>query len=179
MVAAPFQYITIAQTDQLLAYLLQETPVSDWAAISDTIKNKALQSASVIFDSLHWKGNKLWQAQYHQFPRKWARNDLFFDNVRDPSDLDFETFVGDLPYEVAMGLSILAAHLAYQHLNNTEDDDEILALGFSRVTIGSLSVDIESQQTDRAALPDDAETWIKPWAYISKSGKAVSTFRFV
>ncbi len=181
MEKAPHQYLTIAQADQLLAFQFQKDPYTKWinGTVTDEIKTKALYVATAIFDGLPWKGYRRFEGQEHSFPRTLVRD--FFDELsphaRDRLLLD--TTVGTLPYAVAMGLAITAADLA-QNLADGTDEEDILSLGFSKIDIGSLSVDIANQFSgDISSLSVDAQTWIKPCSLISKTGRGVSTFRII
>lgn len=177
-ISAPHQYLTIAQVDELLTFLLPNTVYSDWTETFPTaLKTRSTYLTTAIFDTLHWKGKKVYDWQNHAFPR-WFTGD---EQKPYDSDLTFSADVGDLPYAIAMAFAITACYVAYNETNNITDADEILSLGFSRISIGSLSVDLNEagSNEDVALLPDEAIKWLKPFCYISKSGKGISEFKFV
>lgn len=179
-IQAPYQYLTVAQCDELLTYLLPNAIYQDWIdeVIPSNTKVLSTYLASSVFETLQWKGRKLYDWQEKQFPRLYSGDK--YRRYQDTLDLGERTDVGILPYEVAMGFAITAATIGYNEVNSLEDEDEFLTQGFSRISIGSLTVDIGKELSgDVGLIPDEAMTWIKPYAFISKSGKGMSEFRFI
>lgn len=180
-IVAPYQYLTQEQVDDLLVYLLPNDVYQDWIDLGTSPnKDLAIYRATVIFDGLPWKGYKLYDWQDHAFPRKYNQQ---FEREFFDVDISLNSTVGDLPYQVAMGFAITSANVLYETVNDVEDPDEILTQGFSRINIGSLSVDLASSQAggsvDLASIPDEAAQWIRPWSLISRSGRGVGTFRMI
>ena len=71
MTYTPHSYITIADSDELLGYIIPSQVTADWidGTVVDALKTQALYDASYYFDSLQWVGFREEHDQAYAFPR--------------------------------------------------------------------------------------------------------------
>lgn len=181
MAYTPHQYITIADADELLGYVLPTAAITAWlgGSVSDAVKTKALVDASYYFDSLNWIGFKEERLQPYAWPRigipgqieGFARDELAGTVV------DYVN--GKVPFEVGTALAIAAAHFAHEFLNDEVSEDALLQMGFKSVSVGSISVELMGESDAKATLPKLAERYLSSYLRPSGTGKAMGEFRFI
>lgn len=181
MAYQPHSYITIADANELLSYVLPTAAATEWVndAVSDDIKTKALQDASYYFDSLPWVGFKEEIDQPYAFPRVGlpGQNRGKLRNELANSTIAYVN--GKVPYAVGVALALTAAHFAYNYLNEDSDPDAVLKSGFKSVKVGSIEVELMAQNEAKAMLPEQAEQYLGQYMRRSKNGRGVREFRFL
>lgn len=164
--STPFAYLTVTQANTVLTPLLGSPAIDGWLSgeASDDLKQRCLYQAAAVFEELPWRGQKEEFDQLYVFPRV---------------TLVDESYYGDyLPYRVAVGYAILAAELAENYLEGSEDTDSLLSAGFSKVKIGEMEVDIaKGGSGKRKLVSDNTEIWLGSYLDLSSSGKGIKEVR--
>lgn len=183
MTYAPHTYITIADADELLGYVVPSQIIADWrnGEVLDALKTQALYDASYLFDSLDWVGFREEPKQAYAFPRVGLPGEYDGDRRNALKGSTVGTVNGVLPYPVGVALAITAAHFADNYRNGSNDADGLLGKGFKTVEVGSMKVELTPSSADEAygKLPDLAELYLKAYLRSSKSGRGVKEVRFV
>ena len=176
----PHSYLTIVQSDDLLAYVIPSSATSAWVAgdVEDGLKTQALYEASYYFDSLSWLGFKEEPEQSYAFPRVGlpGQND---GDSRDELRGSLVDAVGVLPLPVAIALATTAAFIADEYLTNAASPDALLSMGFKTVEIGSMKVEMIGQQQVRAKIPDVAQIYLGAYLRANPNGRGMREFRFI
>lgn len=181
MSSTPHSYITIADSDELLGYIIPSQITADWieGTVVDALKTQALCDASYYFDSLQWVGFREEHNQSYAFPRIGLPGQFDGDRREALKGSRVGTVNGILPYPVGIGLAVTAAHFADKYLNKSTDPDELLGMGFKTVEVGSLKVEMLGQNEAYSKLPDTAELYLKAYLRSSKSGRGIREVRFI
>lgn len=177
----PHQYITIADSNELLGYVIPSAITAAWlnGDVDDSLKTQVITDASYYFDSLPWVGFKEQHDQAYAFPRIGLPGEYDGDSRNALRGSTIGTVNGILPYPVGVALAVTAAHFADRYLNDSTDPDDLMGMGFKSVEVGSMKVELVAHDEAKSRLPDVAEMYLKSYLRTLGSGKGMREIRLI
>lgn len=146
-------YVAVAEADDYWATRIYK---NTWDAATTTDKQNALIFATRLLDTwVDWKGYITKEDQ----ALRWPRYDVY---TRDGWAIDSDV----IPDDIKNATSELAGYLLQGDSTGQPD-----TLGFSRLKVGDLELEIDKLDRDKyGALPDSVIAFVEPYGHIRKRG---------